>query len=505
MDNQEEETQEEEDQQDQERGSQDNSVVGKINNLNRTFNQFKNARGTGRLAGSGAKTGVRIAATAARGVATVGVRAVGFLATIGPVGWVVIIIVILMLFVILSSSGGGPSLDTGGGSNSGGGGGSTTSPGGGSLPGTSEDITYCSFYRGSELPSARQYKSPTLIKYFEEAAVLSGVPAAVLAAVARVETPSLTSLTDDTLSSYSCPVSPDGAMGPMQIVVHYSSRTDAICRDCIDVGAKFLGKTVDELTQSDYCDLKTGIVIGAGFILKKMQYNYSLSAVSWEPSWTTSQDAMYKLANSFYGCLGYPSCSLGPYNYGDDLWNSVQYCKPTGPGTLASASCPIANGMVTCGSKNNAINGCGHCDASYIARYDPENRSCSFPNTQYAMDIGGNDFQEVYLPTINGHQIKWDFIPEGEESRGANESLFGYAGEDTQNGDRFYLQLIHVQPGSQAAGSVYSGTIGARICGNGCRNGRNARHVHVELGTGGTSLGNVTWADATQFFCGPSV
>jgi hypothetical protein len=403
------------------------------------------------------------------------------------------LIVIGLVIAYMLLTGSGPSLPfgIGGGSSSGG-----TGPTGTGGTGGGGSIAACTFYRGNALPVSEQYKSTQLISYIEDASRVSGVPASVLAAVARVETPRLTSLTDETLSTYECPVSVDGAMGPMQIVVHYSSRTDAICRDCIAVGAQFLGKTVDELTQEDYCSLDSGFKIGAGFILKKMQYIYGGDG-KWNPAWTSDQAAMYDLAESFYGCLEYgdPSGCGGPYNYGEDVWNSVSNCKPTSPGPIAGASCPIPNGTITCGSKANPINGCAHCDADYIRRYDPQNRACSYPQTHYAMDIGGSDLQEVILPTINGHQIKWVFTY--EEYKTSNESIKGFAGEDTQNGDRFYLQLHHVDPGGFPGSEYSSGDVGAKICGNGC----GQRHVHVELGTGGTSLGSVTWADATQFFC----
>lgn len=409
-------------------------------------------------------------------------RTVGQIVT-KPFPWVWIVVIIILLIVIFQlffGGGTGFSFDLD----------DTDS----NLPGGNGtgSIATCTFYRGDRLPSAVQYNSTTLIGYFEEAARISGVPASVLAAIVRVETPSLTNLTDSTLNTYSCPVSSAGAMGPMQIVAHYSSRTDAICRECIAVGADFLGKTVDELTQSDYCELRSGIILGAGFILKKMQHNFGTSVPTWDPAWTTSQDAMYKLANSFHGCLGYPNCTSGPYNYGEDVWNSVQYCRPSTGGPLAATDCPIDNGVITCGSLFTPINGplglCAHCGVGY-------NAPCNFPGTKYAIDIAGVDFTDVKLPKINNNIIKWTFFYEA--SRGSNEAIFGYAGEDPNTAGRYYLQLHHVAPGSQKNGTSYSGDIGAKICGNGCAKG----HVHVQLGTGATSASTTTWIDVAQFFC----
>lgn len=208
------------------------------------------------------------------------------------------------------------------------------------------DISSCQFYRGNFNPPGGKYQSPTLIGYFEEASKLSGVPASVLAAITRIETPNLTSLTDQTLSSYTCSESPDGALGPMQIVSPASPKMNpaAVCTDCIDVGAKFLGKTRDQLTREDYCGLRSGIILGAGFVLKKMQLSYGLPNPTWDPSWTTSEDAIAnKLAHDYYGgSLEYG----GGYSYGTDLWNSVSQCKETTPtptGPVSNGSSPLAN------------------------------------------------------------------------------------------------------------------------------------------------------------------
>jgi hypothetical protein len=398
---------------------------------------------------------------------------------------VVLLIIGLIILAFLLFGPGAPAfpINLGGGGGSGGG-----NTGDGSTGGGSGNIAACMFYRGSYSPVAENYKSAALISYIETAANTSGVPASVLAGVARVETPTLTRYTDDTLSSYECPVSPDGAMGPMQIVVHYSNRTDAICRDCIAVGAGFLGKTVDELTQEDYCSLDSGFILGAGFILKKMQYLYGGDG-TWNPAWTTDKEAIYALARSFYGCLDYPSCTDGPYNYGEDVWNSVSNCKPVGPGPGDATSCPIANGVLTCGSQMTPVDGplglCGHCGVGY-------NAPCNYEGTKFAIDIDGVAGDNVVLPLINGHNVKWTFFY--EEPRGTGEAILGYGGEDTVTGDTYYLQLHHVAAGSQNRNEAYSGDSGARIC-------STCDHLHVQMGAGATGPNTTTWLDGAQFFC----
>ncbi len=204
----------------------------------------------------------------------------------------------------------------------------------------SNSIAACEFYRGNWNPQAQKYQSPTLIGYFEEASKISGVPASVLAAITRIENPTLTTYTDQSLSSWSCPESADGALGPMQIVSPASDKMNpnAVCPSCIEVGAKLLGKTSDQLTREDFCGLRSGIILGAGFILKKMQLSYGLSAPTWDPAWTTDKDALAnKLAHDYYGgSLEYG----GGFNYGEDIWNSVSNCKPTNPS--GGGSTPMA-------------------------------------------------------------------------------------------------------------------------------------------------------------------
>src|SRR5258708_11265550 len=84
-------------------------------------------------------------------------------------------------------------------------------------PGTTTDISSCLFTRGDLTPSQGQYKSSLLLSYFEQASQASGVPASVLAGIARIESPGAVNYTDQSLSSFVCPVSPTGALGLMQI------------------------------------------------------------------------------------------------------------------------------------------------------------------------------------------------------------------------------------------------------------------------------------------------
>lgn len=217
--------------------------------------------------------------------------------------------------------------------------------------GGSGDIAQCKFYRGDQNPVALPFQSSKLISYFQEAAQKSGVPASVLAGIARVETPGSVNFTDQELSAYELPVptkefavSGDGAMGLMQIVAHDKTidprvNLNAVCRECIALGASLLPnpKSVNLLTRQDYNDPKTSIYLAAGFALYKMQFRLPEDTGSWQlgngrdwnPAWTNDKDAIEAVVRRFYGCLGYGpgGCSGGPYSYGQDVWNSVSNCK----------------------------------------------------------------------------------------------------------------------------------------------------------------------------------
>ena len=205
----------------------------------------------------------------------------------------------------------------------------------------SSDLSQCQFFRGDRKPPGVAYQSPLLLSYFQKAESLTTVPAALLASIARVESPTVTSKADSDLlnlaSSQGCPRSSTDALGIMQIqpkdTTGYSARGVAL-------GASFLGKEVDQLTENDYCDPQQSIILAAGFILSK------LGATKWDPAWTNDKDIIYSIANGYYGCLEYGTSEktasgttkcAGPYNYGADLWESLQACKAstTAPATPA--------------------------------------------------------------------------------------------------------------------------------------------------------------------------
>lgn len=213
------------------------------------------------------------------------------------------------------------------------------------LPGTtpitpSADITSCKFTRSGDSVKELTYKSPLLLSYIQEASNLTGIPPAVFAAFIRVETPSTVTKNDEEIRNLSCAKSTTGALGVMQIQPKNTKGHD---EGPVANGARLIGKNYDELTEADYCDVRKNILMGAGFILKKMTYktsNYPATygdGTKWDPTWTSDKVAIEKLVSSYYGCLRYGSsddenisCSDPGriYSYGDDVWTSIQNCKP---------------------------------------------------------------------------------------------------------------------------------------------------------------------------------
>lgn len=199
---------------------------------------------------------------------------------------------------------------------------------------------------------------------------------------------------------------------------------------------------------------------------------------------------------------GNPGNCTSTYNILVDMAKELGVCNMVTSGNNTASDCPIPNGTVTCGSLSSPVTiggeTCGHCDEAYKIKYGMTASCAQYPQTKYAIDIGGASLQEVKLPMVNGHKIKWFF--NHEEAKSSIESLLGYGGEDTTDNTKYYLQLHHMAPGSnQPLNTIaYSGDIGGKIC-NGCSPGGS--HVHVEIGSGATTLGNASWLDAPQFFC----
>lgn len=378
---------------------------------------------------------------------------------------------------------------------------------GGGGSGGSGDISACKFIRSDHTPRDAQYQSPLLLSYFQEASNLTGIPPALLAAFMRVESPGLTSYTDEQVLNYRCikgvTISPTGALGVMQIQPPGSKSLngdDASCEDCIDMGARLIGKTVSTMTEDDYCNVRKSIIVGSGFILKKMSYaGYTYgNGQRWDPAWSQDKAATNALVTGYYGCLPYggPGCT-GKYNYGDDVWESLQNCQPATsapPASQIASSCPIPDGVTTCGSIDTPRGGCSHCGVGYgadnTAAYCPSPwGNAKYTGNQFALDVGGKNGQDFYLPMVDGRVIQWTNA--GEEN-GYIGAIQKYIGKDA-NGNSYLLYFHHTQNGSGNTKGGISGDFAGKIC---LYCNINNVHVHIQIKDKDSN-----WLDAAQYFC----
>lgn len=346
---------------------------------------------------------------------------------------------------------------------------------------SSGNINSCQFTRGDQNPTSASYKSQTLMGYFQEASIASGVPTAVLAGIARVESPGIVYLTDDKLPSFGCPTSPTGAKGLMQI---QPPGTNGHPAAGVALGAKYLGIPVEQL---NYCNLRQSIFLGAGVV------NSKRLGGKWDPARTYDKAYIDSVAETYYGCLRYPSCSSGPYSYGDDLYSSVINCRSEGAQTIVyigEASCPIPGGKIGCasygkpepwGGFHNACavdstgNG-GHCNQNYVSAVG----ICLNRDTGTIFDASGNLIRTaksidvaaagsrggdpVYLPTIRGKSLNWYY--KGVVDAG---STFGwirlFQSEPTPEGI-YSIHFVHVNssaPPMAIDQPVKSGELGATL------------------------------------------
>ncbi len=379
--------------------------------------------------------------------------------------------VFFLLFITMLSSFGGLGLQTGEAS-----------------PIVGGDISSCQFTRGSENPQAVPFKSTTLLRYFTEASQKSGIPAAVLAGIARVESPGSVSLTDDSLKTLGCPTSSTGVKGLMQI---QPPGTTGHTAEGLKLAAQYLGIPQDQV---NYCDIRQSVFLAAGVISSK------LPGQKWDPQQSTNKDYIGNVAKSYYGCMLYPSCTNGPFSYGDDLYKSVSSCQPSPNGpVLADASCPVPNGQVTCGSygkpepwggfygtcrPDSSGNG-GHCNNNYQAEVgicNPRESGGNLIRTAKSIDItarGGNSPGDlVYLPTINGKSLTWYY--KGVVYAGDGFGWMRLFQSDQTPDGVWSIHFVHANqniPALATNQAVKSGEVGATMYDLG-----KGTHIHVTVG-----------------------
>lgn len=327
------------------------------------------------------------------------------------------------------------------------------------------NVGSCQFIRSDQNPKAAVYQSSIIMSYFQEASNKSGIPVVVLAAFTRVESPSLAYKTNNDLDSLECAVSDTGALGIMQLQPQGTKGHD---QGAITRGASFIGKQYNELTREDYCNPQKNILMGAGFILKKMSYFGYGDGARWDQNWTTNKQAIYALVEGYYGCLKYGAkadvekgekqadirCDdpRHKYNYGDDVWNSIQNCQ------VVAASCPVLGGIISTQSYQASPTN-GHCSPGYLKDGNKCREDCEGGIGQSrrakAIDVPTNG-KYVQLPTLNGEKVQWTLMAKPYEVTEEDGGGYGYTFATSQDGNNYYLDMLHLNASSMQAGMGYN-------------------------------------------------
>lgn len=362
--------------------------------------------------------------------------------------------------------------------------------------GEGEDISQCKFFRTKEDLQGASFKSKLLLSYFQEASNLTKIPTEVLAAFTRVESPNSVNLSDEEIQALGtpakCPRSPTGALGIMQI---QPKGTTGHAAEAVTNGAKLVGLNYESLTELDYCDSRKSVIMGAGFLLKKMSYrNPSINfpglgdGTIWDPAWTNDKKAIEGLVSGYYGCLIYggpnPLKCEGPQNYAEDVWRSIQSCEPIPVTTTASStytpgggsgliSCPVNSGTITTGSKEITS---GHCSPSYEKRFPCVKPGQSgYTGRDTAVDLKGSD-RKVFLPLIGGQGVSWTIDESGTKIQDHEGGGIAVAATHTSTeGKKYRIRFVHLlstklNVGQQPPSATEVGEYNF-----------NANHIHVTL------------------------
>ncbi len=448
--------------------------------------------GTGTAVGGGAAAGAGAAAaggaTVAGGAAvTTGVVA----AESNPVGWiitaVILIIIIFVVLIIILTGGGGGTPGAGG-----------EEPGGG---GTG-DISTCSFYRGGSASVMVKFGNPQMAALVSEISNKIGVPAAVVAGIMRVESEAAFTRTDPTYLESDYDDSSSGvAYGIMQFTP--STFTGIFNNNSSEMNSLF-GKTqvrsvIDPRTNvypNNYLRIYSirDSIIATAFMVKNNKRDLNGDG-PWDKNTVSGIAGIYYSGRADctrYGDLNQPNnCRVGPYDYGEDVWNSYINCKATS----AISSCPIASTatstpQITCGSfMSDAqfnLSDCagpnpidrGHCGRSYGICFKGTVEATSDQRRAHSIDVPASPGTPVYLPTINNQTATWDYVT----NYIINEDPGGYAYVFTATigGDTWQLRLMHLNPPPLSppsnGGAYKSGDAITTIAAT------SFPHVHINIG-----------------------
>lgn len=175
---------------------------------------------------------------------------------------------------------------------------------------------------------------------------------------------------------------------------------------------------------------------------------------------------------------------------------------PASSPTALAGSCPIPNGQITCGTRTSSRNNCNHCSEQYIHE-DERNNPTRQPSmrelcqesygTPYALDIAASAGTPIYLPSLNGHIIEWEYKG---EVLGSAMAIQKYIGTDIMSGEKYYIQFHHTvigsgNPGFHSTEQLVRAGIVADI---------GANHIHVQLASGNAATGS-NWLDTANYLC----
>lgn len=388
-------------------------------------------------------------------------------AAIGSGAWIPFVIagvVILIIVFIIILGGGG----TGQGASLG-----SAQPTPGIIPpGGGGSIISCTFYRGGDTIQGVKFGNPEMAQFVESVAAKVGVPPAVIAGIMRVESGSKLALTDVSYFTADYDSTSSGvAYGLMQFVP--STFRGVFNNNSAEMNSLF-GKTqvrtvIDPRTNvypNNYLRIYSirDSIIATAFLVKNNKRD-----INGDGPW--DKDTISKIAATYYsgnpnGCTKYPSCTSGPYDYGEDVWRSYSECVVTPPSVNISMTCPLDpvgnSAYITCGTANHPVNLCGHGGIGYPICTHPPYAVCPYSEQlknsfdAVTSNLGGARIP-VYLPTINRTSVQWNFV----NNEYLNSSWGWRHYYSTQfNGQAVRLELTHLNNSSPIPGptSIASGT-----------------------------------------------
>ncbi|MBI2031601.1 MAG: hypothetical protein HYT08_03200 [Candidatus Levybacteria bacterium] len=400
---------------------------------------------------------------------------------------IVIVLIILFTLFMLLGGGSGVALDSQGGSTGG-----SQPPGGGSGSG---DISSCVFYRGGSSTVEVMFGNPQMAAVVADISNRVGVPPAVVAGIMRVESEGAFTRTDPAyLENDYDAVSSGVAYGIMQFTP--GTFAGVFTRNAVEMKTLFdkdgVKTTIDPPNNMAPANILRIYSIRDSITAAAFKVKNDKQSINGDGPW--DQTTVYEIARRYYGCLRYGpgGCSEGPYNYGEDVWNSYINCQAT---SLAS-SCPIKGGQnitpfISCGSfmsdPQYNLSACagpepidrGHCGRSYGVCFQGTIEATNDQRRAHSIDVPASPGTPVYLPTLNNQTASWEYVTSYAVPPGSGGG-YGHVFKATVGSDIWDLRLLHLNGPSvnpPGDGNTYkSGDIVTTIAST------SFPHVHINIG-----------------------